>query len=361
MRTCVIYILIIIFTIIMPIGPGDQDVRRLQLTGGATFTLSLPKPWVTANNLSPRDSLRVDWRPNGELALSPLDHRVERRTSISLDIDGLPKGALYDHLMGAYISGSLEISIQSKGELSRKVRSEVRRFLRSTRGFEIGNQTESRILLISLLNAGELPLSASLNRMYLLLTSLVRDIVDVLGGGDESMISDHEEREREVDGLQYLIERQVGSMLDSSHILTSLGLSRKQGVEHANLARSLERMMDHANQMAKMAMETVKRPSLDPGDLPLVSIPIWMESIKSLMINVRIRYSHEIEIARNSLKDAQIKLEKHEEGLWTGKRKAAPLLFEDKISESTRRLCAYARDFGEILLNMMAYDSIQRN
>lgn len=345
----------------MPIGPGEQDVRRLQLTGGATYTLSLPKPWVKANNLAARDSIRVDWRPSGELSLSPLDVVEEQRTLISLDLDGLPKGALYDHLMGAYISGALEIIVQSERPLNRKVRSEIRRFLRSTRGFEIGEQSDSSARLVSLLNAGELPLQASLNRMYLLLSSLVRDIVDVLGGGDEEMIADHEEREREVDGLQYLIERQVGSMLDSPHIVKSLALNRKQGVEHANLARSLERMMDHANQLAKMTLETDPRPHLDPGELPLVALPIWMESIKSLMINLRIRDSHEIEVARNSLKDAQLDLESHEEGLWTSKGKATPLLFEDRISESTRRLCAYARDFGEILLNMIAYDSILRS
>lgn len=292
--------------------------------------------------------------------MSPLDVMEEQRTIISLDLDGLPKGALYDHLMGAYISGALEINVQSEHPLRRKVRREIRRFLRSTRGFEIGEQSDSSTRLVSLLNAGELPLQASLNRMYLLLSSLVRDIMDVLGGGENWMIEDHEDREKEVDGLQYLIERQVGSMLDSPQIVKSLALNRKQGVQHANLARSLERMMDHANQMAKMTLETNPRPQIDPNQLPLAALPIWLESIKSLMINLRTRDSHEIEAARNSLKDAQLDLERHEEGLWTGKGKATPLLFEDRISESARRLCAYARDFGEILLNMIAYDSITR-
>ena len=320
----------------------------------------MPKPWVTANNLSARDGLRVDWRTSGELMLSPLADVEEMRTEILIEMDDLPMGALYDHLMGAYISGVQEILILSKSPLDRKTRSEIRRFLRSTRGFEIGEQDESSARLISLLNAGELPLSASLNRMYLLLSSLVRDIVDVLKGGDEEMISDHEEREKEVDGLQYLIDRQVGSMLASSKIVKSLGLSRKQGVEHANLARSLERMMDHADQMARLTLETEPLPKLDPQGLPLAVLPDWLDSLKSLMINLRERDTHEIEAARNSLKAAQLELEKHEEGLWTGKGKAAPLLFEDRISESTRRLCAYARDFGEILLNMLAYDSIRR-
>ena len=344
----------------MPIGPGEQDVRRLQLTGGATYTLSLPKPWVSANNLASRDSIRIDWRSSGELMLSPLEDSEERRTEITINLGGLPKGALYDHLMGAYISGVQEILIKGKVPLKRKTRNEIRRFLRSTRGFEIGEEDDYSTRLISLLNIGELPLSASLNRMYLLLSSLVRDVVEALQGADSELISDHDEREREVDGLQYLIERQVGSMLSSSQIVKSLGISRKQGVEYANLARSLERMMDHADQIAKLTMDSASIPKLSIQKMPLSALPIWLDSIKTLMINLRQRDTHQIEDARNSLKRAQLELEKHEESLWSGKRKAAPLLFEDRLSESIRRLCAYARDFGEILLNMLAYDSIRR-
>ena len=344
----------------MPIGPGEQDVRRLQLTGGATYTLSLPKPWISANNLASRDSIRIDWRSSGELMLSPLEESEERKTEIEINLGGLPIGALYDHLMGAYISGVQEIVIKSKTNLTRKTRNEIRRFLRSTRGFEIGEEDDSSTRLISLLNAGELPLSASLNRMYLLLSSLVRDIIESLQGADSELISDHDEREREVDGLQYLIERQVGSMLSSSQIVKSLGISRKQGVEYANLARSLERMMDHADQIAKLTIDSESIPNLSAQKMPLSALPIWLDSIKTLMINLRERDTHQIENARNSLKTAQLELEKHEESLWSGRRKAAPLLFEDRLSESIRRLCAYARDFGEILLNMLAYDSIRR-
>tara|TARA_B100000287_G_scaffold103261_1_gene95498 strand:- start:507 stop:1391 length:885 start_codon:yes stop_codon:yes gene_type:complete len=292
--------------------------------------------------------------------LSPLEESEERKTEIEINLGGLPIGALYDHLMGAYISGVQEIVIKSKTNLTRKTRNEIRRFLRSTRGFEIGEEDDSSARLISLLNAGELPLSASLNRMYLLLSSLVRDIIESLQGADSELISDHDEREREVDGLQYLIERQVGSMLSSSQIVKSLGISRKQGVEYANLARSLERMMDHADQIAKLTIDSESIPKLSAQKMPLSALPIWLDSIKTLMINLRERDTHQIENARNSLKTAQLELEKHEESLWSGRRKAAPLLFEDRLSESIRRLCAYARDFGEILLNMLAYDSIRR-
>ena len=74
------------------------------------------------------------------------------------------------------------------------------------------------------------------------------------------------------------------------------------------------------------------------------------------MINIRTKDVQEIEDARDSLKDAQNILKMHERSLWSGRKEAPKLLFEDHISESVRRLCAYARDFGETLLNMLAHD-----
>ena len=59
------------------------------------------------------------------------------------------------------------------------------------------------------MNAGDMPLHASLNRMYLQVTSLIRDIGSVFDGEDREYLSDAEERESEVDAILYLIERYI--------------------------------------------------------------------------------------------------------------------------------------------------------
>ena len=78
-------------------------------------------------------------------------------------------------------------------------------------------------------------------------------------------------------------------------------------------------------------------------------MPLWL-------VELRTSDAEEIEAARNSLKAAQNVLKEHERSLWSGRKEANKLLFEDHISESIRRLCAYARDFGETLLNMLAHE-----
>ena len=339
----------------MTTGPGNQEVRKIQITGGATFTVSLPKPWIRAHELSARDGIRVDWRPSGALRLTPLKE-IYKSTQIILDNNLIPDGALYDHLMAAYLSGVEKIEIRLSSENKREQRGVLRMFLRSTRGLEISDENEEVIILISLLRSGELPINSSLNQMYLQLTSLIRDTIDVMSGAEKELIEDHDEREREVDGLHHLIQRQLGAMLSSHKVARSLGLDRRQAVEYANLARSLERMMDHAQQLAILIFESENLPTFKSTKPPMQQLPLWQTAIKTLMVNLRTRNASEIEIARDMLKTAQITLKKYEEGLWNERKQIRLLFLNYRISESTRRLCAYARDFGEILLNMMIYD-----
>ncbi|MDP6333463.1 MAG: phosphate uptake regulator PhoU [Candidatus Poseidoniaceae archaeon] len=342
----------------MPIGPGEQDVRRLQSTGGSTFTLSLPKPWVLQHKLNSRDVLKIDWRPSGALRITPFDAVDKAEKSVFLSMNQLPENSLFDHLMGAYISGADLIEIEMIDNQSRQSNLQVRRFLRNTRGFEIFEETDDSLVLKCLLNPGDMPIHASLNRMYLLLTSLVRDLLSVFEGEDKEFIQDAADRENEVDALLYLIERQVRISLDSHKVASSLNLSRTQALEFANLARSLERMMDHAYTLSELVKENPNLTTNMIDMAPLEQLPKWQLALKELMINIRTRDSTRIEIARGELKECQQVLKRHEKDLLDNHRHNEWMAFDLSLSESVRRLCAYARDFGEILLNMLVFSKI---
>ena len=345
----------------MGLGPGEHEDRKLQSTGGSTFTVSLPKPWVTEQRLLARDSLRVDWRPSGALRITPLNmaQRLEKR--VSFEIRNLPEESLHDHLMGAYISGADLITIYFPKEMKKNTSTQIRRFLRSTRGFEIYEELEESVVLKCLMNAGDMPLHASLNRMYLQVTSLLRDIVSVFEGEDRDYLSDAEERESEVDALLYLIERQVRILLDSHLVATKLNLSRTQALEYTNLARSLERMMDHAYTMSQLVLDNPNITDSPAGRVSLEQIPEWQSALKELMINIRTRDSARIEHARKKLKEAQQIMQSHEQDLLANRRQSEWMAFDLSLSESVRRLCAYSRDFGEILLNMKVFTEIQNS
>jgi phosphate uptake regulator len=193
--------------------------------------------------------------------------------------------------------------------------------------------------------------------MYSQLTSLTKDIVSVASGQEKNLLGDVEEREAEVDALLYLVNRQLSVALDSHLVASALKLTRNQAVEYSNLARSLERMMDHAYQMAQLIDED-NDTIIEVGDQPIAQIIEWQNTLKRLMINIRTRNSNDIEECRQALKKTQQDILNFEDEL-IGERKLSKqdlLLF--RMSESIRRMCAYARDFGEILLNLKLYDEM---
>ena len=97
-------------------------------------------------------------------------------------------------MIGAYLSGADTISIVCSKPISRLVRSEIRGFLRDTRGMEIESDKEKEIRIVSLLNPSELKLQVSVNRMYILISGLVNDSFAVLGGDSNELLHDIEDR-----------------------------------------------------------------------------------------------------------------------------------------------------------------------
>lgn len=331
---------------------SSRSLRRLQLTGGATFTVSLPKSWVREQGLSAKDTISIEQLTGGDLRLSPGHSGQPPRRVVRLDLDRMPGGALMDHLVGCYLAGADRIVLLASDGLDRQQRRLLRDFARSTRGMEITIEEEDRAELVGLLNAAELPFRVSLNRMYLLTTGLVQDAVEVLDGGDPAVLDDAEEREREIDALRLLIERQAALVLDTPHIEQALGVSRRQASQHAMLARALERMGDHAWQLAVLVRDAEVRPKLRIGEQPLAAVNEWLEALKQLQHNLRRPDPPAIQEARTWLETAEAALNVHETGLWESTRKAPKLLFEFRLSESLRRLCRYAQDFSEILVNL---------
>jgi len=343
----------------MASGPGDTSIRKIQSTGGGTFTLSLPKQWVTSQHLKRSNSIKIDWRPSGALRLTPLEQDKRTLRTISFDLELLPDDSLFDHLMGAYIAGADIIRIRHNSENKRQSSQEIRRFLRATRGFELYVEEEKLFELHCLLNTSDMPITSSLNRMYLQLSSSVRDIMSVFEGDDPTFLDDIEERESEVDALLHLIERQVRLLIDNYSIATKLNMTRIQSLESGNLARSLERMMDHAVLIGKNVQEHSSELGHKENKSSIKNLGEWQNALKELMINIRIRDANRIEEARTHLKKIQNDLKEHERNLFQSEKKHSWMLVELSVSESIRRLCAYARDFGESLINMNAYKGIR--
>ena len=334
------------------VASNKSEVRKLQLTGGSTYIVSLPKRWVVEHQLSAKDEVRIEWRPSGSLRVSAETTSVRKRRQVEIDLQEISRDFILDHLIGAYLSGAQNIRIISKSGIDREHRRELRRFIQTTRGVEIANESDYSVEMITLLNTAEMPLHSSLNRMYLLVSSQIRDVVEVLTGGDVTILEDSEEREKEVDALRLLLERQVGQILESASIETSFGTTRWEAAELSNIVRTLERIGDHCYILSRLCVYQEVPNNLSSAELPVSVIPIWQSSIKQLIANLRKRKVKEIHDAKSNLESAIMNLRDYEDSLWDMKLQSTDALFLDKLSESLRRILAYTVDMAEILINI---------
>tara|TARA_X000001036_G_scaffold369508_1_gene355615 strand:+ start:3958 stop:5001 length:1044 start_codon:yes stop_codon:yes gene_type:complete len=332
-------------------GRAKSEVRRIQITGGSTYIVSLPKKWVTEHGLAAKDQVRVEWRPSGNLRVIPEASSIIRRREIEINLNDIPGDFILDHLIGAYLSGAQLIRIRSKDGFDRTNRKIFRSFIQTTRGIEITTETEKTIEMLSLLNPSEMPLFSSINRMYLLISSQIRDINEVLKGANSSILEDAEEREKEIDALRFLMERQVGLILESSRLEDSMGTNRWEASELSRIVRTFERMGDHSFRISNLIME-FEGDNL-PNDSVLMSIiPMWQSSMKLLISNLRKNKVAEVHDAKKHLNSAIWAMEDYESNLWDDKVGRVNALYRYRLSESLRRICAYASDMAEILINI---------
>ena len=341
---------------------GNIEYRKLQVTGGSTFIVSLPKKWIRNNGLSSGDVVGVECLASGEVQITPHEVKQNKRR-VSIDLSKFPKSALYDYLVGAYVCGADVITIAMKDGIPIQQKRIIRRFLRDTRGMEVSEDEVKKISIVSLLNPNELPLQTSLNRMYLLVTSLVEDTLGVLAGDDKDIISDYEDRERQIDARRLLVHRQVAMALHSPQIERGLNIDRYQAMEHAIMANYLERMGDHAQTFASLVDGAQTKIDFVENQMPMAAIPIWLSSLRAIIRNT---YSKDISVlikAKQDLTKATADLEHHENELMSSRARATSVLSEFRISEIVRRLCGYSIDLTETLINMLiagkteAYDN----
>ena len=336
---------------------SEGDFRKLQLTGGSTMIVSLPKTWVKDNHLGKGDVVSIEELASGDLRISPMGGK-DAKTCVSIDCCSLTVG-LVDLLIGAYLSGTSTIEVKCDQKISRSVRNNIRDFLRDTRGMEVEDDTEKLIRIISILNPSELRLQVSINRMYILISSLVNDAFEVLNGEDIDLLSDIQERERQIDARRLLVERQVASALKNPSVEKKLKVNRFTAMEHANIARVLERMGDHAARLAVLVRGNSHLIQSKTTELPLLAIPTWGQTLKTLVHNMYTKDVNIIHEAKTSLAALMVEIETSERDSWTGRKSAERLFCEFQISESIRRLCAYGINFAEALLNMLMHERLE--
>ena len=235
-----------------------METRKVQVTGGSTYTVSLPKEWATTNGIS--GGSVVEFHPEeGSLLLTPRNE--EERTEGTLDITGLTDDQLTRAVVTMYVSGFDIITLETS-QVTAAQRRSIREATQGLVGLEVIGETSGRVRLQDLLDSSELSIHNAVTRMRLVATTMLSDAVDALVEDDADLATDVTQRDDDVNRLYYMVSRVFRSVLRDPSAAAEIGFDRETTFDYHSCARQLERVADHASKIAANA-QTLDAPPED--------------------------------------------------------------------------------------------------
>ncbi|QRV14512.1 phosphate uptake regulator PhoU [Haloterrigena salifodinae] len=236
-----------------------METRKVQVTGGSTFTVSLPKSWATDNDVSAGTT--VEFYPEGDSLLLTPQSETDRQTG-TLDVTDLEGERLTRAVMTMYVSG-FDIIRLSAGRITTDQRSAIRSATQSLVGVEVLEETTDSVVIQDLLDSSELSIVNAVSRMRLIARAMLEDAVTALVENDDDIAQDVIERDDDVDRLWQVVSRIFRATLRSPRAAEELGVPREDCFDFHSSARQLERVADHAAKISNLALKL----GAIPGDV----------------------------------------------------------------------------------------------
>ena len=224
--------------------------RKIQLIAGTTYSVSLPKEWVRKNNLKEKNEILFYEKNDRTLVISPYAIEGKKLNEISLDIDKYIS-AIDQILFAVYYLGIENISLFSKKELTKDVKSRIRKTITYMSGTEINYEDKQKITIKVLLDKSKVEIFQVLYRISLIIESSILNILEQLN------INEIRINENEIDRLYHLITKIILLSIIDSNILNSSKIKNVSLIPaYFLISKRLENIGDNINHLSEYLHKT---------------------------------------------------------------------------------------------------------
>ncbi len=233
-----------------PIGDMiSTDIRKVQKTGVSTYIVSLPKSWISKNNISAGDKLTVFEDKNGSLLVNIYSSEkvINER---NIDIDNLSDSALKRKLLATYLDGSNRIKLVSKKGFDSEKREAILQHIKRAIGFEISDESANTMILQDFFSDDYLSFMKSIRRAFIISKFMLTDAVKIEPENQKALESIMN-WEEEIDRITFLVKRETGLAIRNSLILKQLNISTMECMSYKCLIEQIEGLTDHIVTIAR--------------------------------------------------------------------------------------------------------------
>ena len=330
-----------------------MEIRRVQMTGGSSFVVTLPKTWANEQKIKKNDPVGLVIQPDGTLLVTKSVTEEPLQRTKKIDIATVSDPAfLFRLLIGTYITGFSMIRITSKQRFPPFVRTVVRDFTQMTIGQEVVEETEEVIAIKDLLNPAEMPFENTIRRMFVIVKTMHEDAIAALAAHNRTLADDVVAQDMDVDRLNWLIARQTNMIMQNNALARKMGISPGMAMHYYILSRIIERVGDHAVRIAENV-----QPIIDAGvDKKIIdalrkastmSLEIFDRSVISFF-NTDMKEAH-----RNIESIAALENICGDINNMVLKQETLVAIHVGYVAESIRRSGEYAADISETVINLL--------
>jgi len=224
--------------------------RKIQLIAGTTYSVSLPKEWVRKNNLKEKNEILLYEKNDRTLVISPSTIEEKKLNELSLDVDKYASN-IDQILFGVYYLGIENINLFSKKELTKDVKTKIRKTITHMSGTEINYEDKQKIIIQVLLDKSKVDILQVLYRVSLIIDSSISNILEQLN------INEIKINENEIDRLYHLIVKIVSLSLIDSNILYSSKIKNVSLIPaYFLISKRLENVGDNVNHLSEYLDKT---------------------------------------------------------------------------------------------------------
>ncbi|MCL2296392.1 MAG: AbrB/MazE/SpoVT family DNA-binding domain-containing protein [Methanomassiliicoccaceae archaeon] len=327
-----------------------MDVRRVQITGGSSFMITLPKDWANSVGLKKNDTVGIKVQSDGALSLYPKGvFPTPKRSTKIIDATNIKDhDFFFRQLVGAYIAGHTTILIKSSRPMTSEITSTVTHFVQTSIGLEMIEADESQILVANLIEHDAIDTKKIIERMGMLVKNMIWDLYGAASTGNLKSISDMASRDTEIDRIYWLTSRQYNIYQKDVVVQYKNGLPLYEMTACLFLSRILEGVGDHAVAMS-IFLASMGELKADKGVYELG------EKVTTLLMNsVKSWTTRDLALAEQCLKEANEISRRMDKASSVNKPVEDERLLSTREAMlfSTRRMSDYCKSIAEFAFNM---------
>lgn len=244
-------------------------VRSLQLTGNATYTISVPKEWVRKLGIGKGSKIYLELMRDGSLRVytDPPERPLGASKSFELG-RGDDLNNLLRRIIAAYLAGFSVVTLKFDPELKDSA-FKVRRSLESSvLGFNVLGESRSEFTFYTVIDEESMKLSDALAKLRENTYHMLEDTYLGMSDADVKVLERVIEEDEIVDKLYLLVTKQVTSILMNPFGVEEHEFRSAAEMPHVFLAaRSMERISDHAVLIARESLDIISSGG---------SVPAWL-------------------------------------------------------------------------------------